>query len=170
MALVSVFVPAYNVGKYLSATIQSVMDQTFTDWELIILDDASVDNTFSIGESWALKDTRVRLFRNEQNLGMLKNWNKGIELCTAPFFVKLDGDDLWHPEMLERSLAILNQDQDVALVFSRFVNIDENGDEIEGSSMALPEFARNRSFSCVPLVRQGPSKLLSLNILRKDFS
>jgi glycosyltransferase involved in cell wall biosynthesis len=170
MATISVFVPAFNVAGFLSYTIQSVLSQTYQDWEMLIIDDCSSDDTYAIARHWAMQDPRINVVRNDTNLGMLENWNKGISLCTCPFFVKLDADDIWHPQMLEKAMEVLEHNPGVGLVFSRYINIDAKGNEIPGSDVSLPDFARGKAFSTIPLVAQGPDKMLGYTILRQGLS
>lgn len=170
MPNVSIFIPAFNVESYIGAAINSVLSQTYTDWELIVLDDCSTDDTCTIAKAYANKDKRIQVFRNNENLGMLGNWNKGITLCTAPIFVKLDADDKWDSQMLSKSVEILEKFPGVGLVFSRYCNIDTHDKVIPGSDIELPDFARNKSFSCVPLVKKGPDEMLSYSILRQGLS
>jgi glycosyltransferase involved in cell wall biosynthesis len=170
MSRIFILIPAFNVARFLSKTIQSVIDQTFQDWELLVLDDCSTDDTYTIAKGWELTDGRIRVLRNEENLGMLSNWNKGISLCPHPFFVKLDADDVWHPRMLEKAMGVLQAHDEVGLVFSRYVNINESGEIIPGTDDALPDFCRNTPISCLPLVQKGPDKMLAYPILRQGLS
>ncbi|GAB4401715.1 MAG: hypothetical protein OHK0053_24840 [Microscillaceae bacterium] len=167
-AKVSIFIPLYNAEKYIAASIESVLHQTFTDWELLILDDCSTDQSFKIAKAFEERDRRIKVKRNAQNLGMMGNWNEGIRQCTSEYFVKLDADDVWHPQMLEKAIPILNTQAEVALVFTRYLNIDVNGNQIPDSAIELPDFAQNRSFSCVPLVQNG--NFLAYSILRQGLS
>lgn len=169
MAVVSILIPCYNAGPFLVQTIESVLSQTFTDWELIILDDCSFDNSYEVACAYTNKDVRIRVHKNEKNLGMLENWNKGITFCHSPFFVKLDADDFWHPQMLEKAVGVLMSNPEVALVFSRFLAIDEKGVEI-GTDQPLPSFACNKAFSCIPLVKEGPDKMLGYGIMLQGVS
>lgn len=170
MAQISILIPAYNCAPYLSATLDSVLMQSFTDWEVILIDDCSKDDTLKVARAYAQKEPRITVYGNEKNLGMLANWNYGISLCTAPFFVKLDADDIWYPQMLEKAMQILADNPDVGLVFSRYIKIDEWGNEVPGSNIPLPEFAAGKSFSCIPIIRQGPGKMLSYPILQQGLS
>jgi glycosyltransferase involved in cell wall biosynthesis len=170
MPLLTVFIPAYNVAAYIAEAIQSVKKQTFADWQLFIIDDASIDGTFNTAFIAAAADPRITFIRNEINLGMVQNWNKGLSYCNTPFFAKLDGDDKWHPQLLERSIAVLNNNKNVGIVFSRFIKIDGDGNEIVGTDIQLPDFAADRAFSCIPLVKQGPDQMLSYPVLRQGLS
>src|SRR5690606_25904165 len=113
---VSLFIPVYNTELFIAQTIESVLAQTFTDYELIIVDDCSTDSSYEICKSYADRDPRIKLYRNEQNLGMMPNWNKGISLATGKYFMKLDADDLIHKEFVERSFRILEEKEHVGLV------------------------------------------------------
>lgn len=170
MAQISVFIPLFNAEKFIVQSIESVLAQTFTDWELLVLDDNSTDKSYEVAKNYEAKDGRIKVEKNPANLGMVANWNKGINNCHSEFFVKLDADDYWHPEMLKGSLKILTTYQEVGLVFTRYQNIDEKGNEIPGTEMILPDFAKNKSFSCVPLVQSGADKMLSYPILRQGVS
>ena len=105
--MISVIMPAYNAAQYIEAAIRSVMAQTVTDWELLVLDDCSTDHTCAVVEKLATEDSRIRLIRNEQNKGVARVRNQGFELCRGEYVALLDSDDAWLPEKLERQLARL---------------------------------------------------------------
>lgn len=170
MPKVSILIPVYNTEIFLSQTIESVLNQTFTDWELIILDDCSTDESFSIAQDFVLKDKRIKSFRNEQNLGMMRNWNKGISLCQSELYAKLDADDLWHPCMLEESLRLLEDHPESVMACTNYINIDALGNSIDGTESSMPGFAKNKPFSCIPLVQSGAEKMLQHNVLRQGVS
>src|SRR5690348_472074 len=127
MPEISVLIPVYNTEKYIGKTIESVLNQTFRDFELIILDDCSTDKTYEICSKYATSDQRVVLHRNARNLGMMANWNQGLVYCNQKYFAKLDADDLWHERMLEECYAIMEKNPGVGLVFSRYALIDPDG-------------------------------------------
>lgn len=170
MSKVDVLIPVYNAESFLVNTIESVLRQTYTDWQLLILDDCSTDNSYQIALQYAQKFEKISVYKNDANIGMLNNWNKGIDLCHSDYFVKLDADDIWEPTMLEKATKILNEKSEVGLVFSRYININENGDEIPGTDLSFPDFATNCSFSCIPIVLEGPDKMLSYPILLQGLS
>lgn len=170
MQTISIFIPVYNAEAFLEDAIKSILTQTFQDWELLIIDDCSTDKSFDIAERYAANYPGIQVIKNDHNLGMMANWNKGILLSKAPFFVKLDADDIWYPDMLEKSMKIMANYPEVGLIFSRYVNIDVNGSVIQGSDIQLPQFATNQNFSCIPFVRQGPDKMLSYPVLRQGLS
>lgn len=104
--LVSVIMPAYNAGRFLEEAVRSVMAQTVTDWELLILDDGSKDNTAELAAKLAAEDKRIRFLPNEKNMGVAKTRNRGFDLCCGQYIALLDSDDVWLPEKLEKQLAL----------------------------------------------------------------
>lgn len=105
--MISVIMPAYNAEQYIETAIRSVMAQTVTDWELLVLDDRSCDGTCAVVENLAVEDSRIRLIRNEQNKGAARVRNQGLDLCRGEYVALLDSDDAWLPEKLERQVERL---------------------------------------------------------------
>jgi glycosyltransferase involved in cell wall biosynthesis len=116
MAKVSVIMPAYNVAPFIGAAIESVIAQTMNDWELLIADDASTDNTTSIVQAYSNRDARVRLLQHQVNGGISVARNRALRQATGEFLAILDSDDLWEPNYLAAQLAILSAHPDVAIV------------------------------------------------------
>jgi glycosyltransferase involved in cell wall biosynthesis len=114
--LVSVCIPCYNGEPYISETVQSVIRQTFTNYELIIADDASTDNSVSVIEKFA--DPRIKLIRNEQNLGMGGNWNKVVSHSRGKYVKLLCGDDVLYSECLQRQVAVLENPSNAGAVLA----------------------------------------------------
>lgn len=102
--VVSVIMPCYNGGSYVAAAIESVINQTYTAWELIIIDDASEDNTDEVLRKF-LKRRNIRVIRNEGNLGVSESRNRGIEEAVGRYIAFLDADDLWHPKKLQKQIG-----------------------------------------------------------------
>lgn len=124
MPKVSVIIPTYNAVDYLSETVDSVLQQTFTDWELIIVDDGSSDQTVSwIAE---LVDPRIRLICQE-NQGVTVARNTGITKSCGEYIAFLDHDDLWHPTKLEKQVRCLDKNPTVGLVHTWMVSVDAQG-------------------------------------------
>jgi teichuronic acid biosynthesis glycosyltransferase TuaG len=105
--LVSVITPAYNCAEYIEECIESVLNQTYQNWEMLIVNDKSTDNTQSIVESYAKKDSRIKLFNQEKNAGAAAARNKALELSQGRFVAFLDSDDAWRPNKLERQLEFM---------------------------------------------------------------
>lgn len=104
--LVSVIMPAYNAEPYLEQAVRSVLDQTYENWELLLLDDCSTDRTAALAADLARLDPRIRLYRSEQNLGVARTRNRGFDLAQGAWAALLDSDDSWRREKLERQLAL----------------------------------------------------------------
>lgn len=107
--LVSVIMPAYNAGRFVETAVRSVMTQTVTDWELLVLDDGSTDDTLTIVQRLAQLDSRIRVLPNECNMGVAKTRNRGLDLCRGEYVALLDSDDVWYPKKLETQLALIRE-------------------------------------------------------------
>jgi teichuronic acid biosynthesis glycosyltransferase TuaG len=118
--------PSYNHEKYVSEAINSVLSQSFADFELIIIDDCSNDNSQNIIREYQLKDSRVHPFFHQKNMGISKTYNDGVRRALGKFIAFLDSDDLWLETKLEKQLAILKTNEDLA-VWSEGEIIDQNG-------------------------------------------
>ena len=103
--LVTVIMPAYNAGPYIEEAVASVVGQSVQDWELLVIDDCSADDTAQIVARLAQADPRIRLVVNEQNMGVAKTRNRGLELCRGSYVALLDSDDYWKPRFLEKMIA-----------------------------------------------------------------
>ncbi len=124
---VSIGLPVYNGGEFLSKAIESILGQTFTDFELIISDNASTDNTAAICQSYADQDARIRYYRNETNIGGANNGNRTVELAQGEYFRWAAHDDLCGAELIEKCVAVLDRDPSVVLCYTQTVNIDQKG-------------------------------------------
>ena len=98
----------YNGKKNLSKSIKSVLNQTYTNFEFIIIDDASKDSSLELMNSYALKDNRIKVIKNKMNIGLTKSLNKGISIAQGEFIVRQDGDDFFLPNHLEKLLFFFN--------------------------------------------------------------
>ena len=105
----SVIVPAYRCAPLLQESVQSVLQQTDGDFEVIIIDDCSGDDTWQCIEELALRDQRIRPYRNERNLGTARTRNRGIGLAKGAYLAFLDGDDRWLPDKLARQRRCLEE-------------------------------------------------------------
>lgn len=115
---VSVLMTAYNRADYIAASIESVLAQTFSDFELVIVDDCSTDGTLDIAREYETRDRRVRVVRNERNLGDYGNRNRAADLASAPLLKYHDSDDLMYPHCLEVMVAMLSSAPDAAFALS----------------------------------------------------
>jgi glycosyltransferase involved in cell wall biosynthesis len=128
MPRVSVVMPIYNAGRFLREAIDSVLNQSFRDLELIAVNDCSTDNSLSILRSY--QDPRVRIVSNEKNLGVAASINIGITNSCGEYISRIDADDVAHPKRLEKQVKFLDDHPDIALVGSSAHIIDQLGKQI----------------------------------------
>ncbi|OPY27803.1 MAG: Glycosyltransferase AglE [Methanocella sp. PtaU1.Bin125] len=126
MPLVSVIMTSYNYGRYIAQAIESVLFQTFTDFELIVIDDGSDDDSREIIERYGRRDPRVKSVFHRSNEGAAYTYNEGIALSRGKFVAFLDSDDLWAGDKLEKQLDILKNNENL-VVWSEGEIIDKNG-------------------------------------------
>jgi glycosyltransferase involved in cell wall biosynthesis len=134
---ISIGLPVYNGEQFLEKTLDSILAQTFKDFELIISDNASTDRTQEICQEYAHKDRRVRYYRNEKNIGAAPNYNRVFELSRGEYFKWASHDDLCAPEFFERCINVLKENPSVVLCFSKTVVIDEYGQFLRSFSNNL---------------------------------
>ncbi|MEK7174245.1 MAG: glycosyltransferase [Patescibacteria group bacterium] len=128
---VSILLPVYNGARFIADAIKSVLAQTFRDWELIVLDDGSTDETEAVAKKAALADRRIRYKPNGTNLGIQKTLNRGLELACGEYVARIDDDDEWaDPEKLAAQVSFLDVHGDYALVGTGAVVVDEDGREL----------------------------------------
>jgi glycosyltransferase involved in cell wall biosynthesis len=117
---ITIGLPVFNGEIVLAEAIESVLQQSYKNFVLIISDNASTDATGEICENFAARDRRIKYFRQAQNLGPVENFNFVKRSCETEFFVWLASDDRWHPNFLEEMLAIMDKSQDCSLAFCNF--------------------------------------------------
>ena len=123
----SVVMPVRNAGPYLDAAVASIVNQTFTEFEFVIVDDASTDGTWPALEAWAARDPRIVIVRNPTRLGMVGNANAAVRCSRGVLVARMDGDDVSAPERLGRQVDVLQSRPEVAVVGSLFIGIDGAG-------------------------------------------
>ena len=128
--VLSVGLPVYNGEKYLESAIDSILNQTYKDYELIIVDNASSDKTQEICIKYARKDPRIKYYRNHYNVGGPRNYNIAFELSSGKYFKWTAHDDILDIKYLEECINILDSDDGIVLCHSRVGCIDKNGDLI----------------------------------------
>lgn len=124
--LVSIITPAYNCEKYIAETIESVLEQTYKNWEMIIVNDCSIDNTEAIVNNYTNSDNRVKLYNLKSNSGVVMARNKALEVAKGRYIAFLDSDDLWKENKLESQINFMKENN-YAFVFSSYEVIDDNG-------------------------------------------
>lgn len=124
--LVSIITPSYKSEKFISQTIESVLGQTYQNWELIIVDDVSPDDSNKIIEEYCEKDSRIRLIKLEKNSGPAVARNRAIEEAKGRYIAFLDADDLWKPNKLEKQIRFM-EEKNCALSYSAYETMSEEG-------------------------------------------
>jgi glycosyltransferase involved in cell wall biosynthesis len=124
---ISVIMPAYNVEQFLAPSIESVLAQTYRDWELVIVDDGSTDRTGDIGEAYARKDARIRVI-HQDNGGLSAARNTAMRHARGEFFALLDSDDLWDPDFLSSQMAMFASQRDADIVTGNARNLGGHWD------------------------------------------
>lgn len=113
--LVSVIMPAFNVKRYVSDAIESILNQTYKNFEFIIIDDNSTDGTLDIIKDYRKQDSRIVVTRNEENLGVTKSLNKGVKLAKGKYIIRMDADDWSYPERLELQVSLMERYPEVVV-------------------------------------------------------
>lgn len=126
--LVSIITPMYNGEKFISETIGSVLNQIYSNWEMIVVDDGSKDKGAKTVDGFASKDSRIKLVQ-QANAGSASARNNGIRRAKGQYIALLDADDTWNPDFLEKQLKLM-RDKNALLVYSSHTRIDENSEEI----------------------------------------
>ena len=125
--LISVLMGVYNCASTVEEAVQSIIDQTITDWELIICDDGSADNTYEVVKALAEKEKRIVLIRNEGNMGLAPTLNNCLRIARGTYTARMDGDDICAPDRFEKELAVLEADPDCTVVSCDMLSYDEGG-------------------------------------------
>jgi glycosyltransferase involved in cell wall biosynthesis len=136
--LVTIGLPVYNGANYIRQAIDSILAQTFKNFELIISDNCSTDDTVDICKEYAARDPRVRVSRNERNLGAVHNYNKVIHEARGKYFRHAAHDDVLAPTNIERCVEVLEREPEVALCYPRMQTIDAEGRILKTFSDSLP--------------------------------
>lgn len=126
---VSIITPTYNCAIFIEKTIESVIKQTYTDWELIIVDDCSTDNTEAIVSEYIKKDRRIRYIKLEKNSGAAVARNKAMELASGKYMAFLDSDDIWQRDKLIKQISFMELNN-YNITCTRYEQIDETGESL----------------------------------------
>ena len=125
--LISVIVPAFNVSSWITEAVQSIQRQSISDFEIIIIDDGSSDDTYNKAVLLSKDDPRIHVHKNEKNLGITTSLNIALSLASGEFIARMDADDIATPDRLEKQLLFLQDNPDYALVGAQMLTIDESG-------------------------------------------
>ena len=128
--MVSVIIPVYNAEKYIGKTIESVINQTYTDIEIVLVDDCSKDNSSQIIKEYMKKHTNIVFYLQEKNAGVAVARNKALELAKGRFVAFIDSDDLWYHDKIEKQLELM-KNKNAAICFTAIEMIDEDGQVVK---------------------------------------
>lgn len=132
--LVTIAIPVYNGESYLRDAIQSVVNQTFQDWELYLINDGSTDNSLAIMQEYALNDIRIKVIDDGQNKGLVTRLNQSIETAIGKYYARMDADDIMYVTRIEEQVRFLESHPDVDVLGTSIMIID-NENNIVGSNM-----------------------------------
>lgn len=180
---VSVITPVYNAEEFLAETMESVLKQSYTAFEFLLIDDCSTDTSAKMIKDFAKKDARVKYIKLAENSGAAVARNKGLEEAQGRFIAFVDSDDLWHPEKLEKQLTYMKS-EDKAFTYTKYERISEQGEFLGApafpSRLNYAGLLKNTAIACstvvidrtvigdfrMPLVRKGQDTATWLQILK----
>lgn len=125
--LITVLLPCYNAMPYLREALESIIHQTYTNLEILCINDGSADETGEILEEYAAADKRITVIHNETNIKLIRSLNKGIALANGEYIARMDSDDIAHPERIQEEINVLLADSQLDLVATNVIRIDETG-------------------------------------------
>ena len=185
--LISVIMPCYDMEKFIASSIQSVCNQTFNDWELLIVDDASSDKTAEIVSRYMDCDNRIHFASKSLHSGIAATRNQAIGMAKGQYLAFLDADDVWHPDKLEKQLEFMKI-RNIGFSYSAYNLIDETGNELGKTILTAGDlnysyYLHNTIIGCstvmvdtnitgpisVPDFRTSEDAATWLNILKKGF-
>src|SRR3989344_2587686 len=166
--LISIIMPVYNAARFLPACLDSIQTQTHRNWELIAIDDGSKDDSYQILKDYAQKDKRIRLYKNDKNLGGPTTANRAVGLAHSKWIARMDADDIMHPNRLAAQLKALQEHPSVILIGSQCNLIDKTGKKT-GKKLfpTCPKEIFNMLFWACPV--QQPSVMVNANKLSETF-
>lgn len=142
---ITVIIPCYNVERHIEGTLESLISQTYSNIDIICLDDFSKDKTYELIQKAAQKDSRIKYYQNEHNLGVVRTLNKLIDLSTSDFILRMDSDDVFECNRIEKMYeAMLKFDCDI--VSTEYSVIDEKGDFVKHKGLSLPSHSDSLKF------------------------
>jgi len=184
-SLVSIITPSYNCQDFISETISSVLSQTYKNWEMIIVDDCSSDQSVQTINTFIQSDSRIKLIFNDINEGAAVSRNKAIDQARGKYIAFLDSDDLWRQDKLEKQIQYM-EENDIALSYTSYELINETGKRlnkiiIPSEKLAYKDILKENQIACLtaiynchiigkvhmPLIRKRQDYGLWLSILKK---
>lgn len=141
--LVSIVMPNYNCAKFIKETIQSVIEQTYSNWEILFVDDCSTDDSIAVAESFC--DSRIRIFKNEKNSGAAVSRNKALREAKGRWIAFLDSDDIWVKDKLEKQILFM-EENNYSFSYAKYEEVDENGTKLNKIVSGPKKIGKKRQF------------------------
>jgi len=166
--ILSVYMPVFNAAPYLSESIESILNQTLTNFEFIIIDDASTDSSWKIIKSYARRDSRIRIYRNRLNLGVSTTSNIAISFARCKYLARMDADDISTPDRLEKQYKYLKSNPKTVIVGAQCTIINQNNQVIGFKSFPISSTGINDMLFWAVPVQQG-YMMINRSLLPKSF-
>lgn len=166
--LVSVIIPVYNAERFVESAVRSIMNQTYTNLEILVTDDCSTDGSFEILQRLAAEDSRITLYRNESNLKIVRTLNSLVAAASGKYIARMDADDISLPKRIEKQVAFLESNPDYALCGTNAWHIDESGRRI-GKSVLPLSFEDNKFFLQFYSTFYHPTVMLRSEIYKQNL-
>ena len=167
--LITVGLPVYNSERYLRQSLDSLLAQTYSDFVLIISDNASTDRTAQICREYAAVDPRIRYFRNETNIGNPRNFNRVSDLATTRYLKWSTADDFWQPTFLEEALRLMEADSSIALCYPQAVLVNAEGGDPKNFDDVLNLVQEDPADRFLALIRNIKLAHQHLGIIRMSY-
>ena len=135
--LVSIIMPAYNCGDFIGIALDSVINQSYKNWEVIVVDDCSTDNTADVVQEYIKNDNRIKYHKLEKNSGAAVARNKAVDLASGKYMAFLDSDDVWFQEKLTKQIGFM-EENDYGFTCTSYTKIDEQGEYLNRTIVAQP--------------------------------
>ena len=152
---VSIIVPMYNAEKFIGKTIESVLAQTYQNWEMLIMNDVSTDNSLAIVSMYAKKDERIKIVNTEKNVGVVKGRNFLIDLASGKYIAFLDADDYWHNEKLEKKIKFMKE-KNASISCTEYTRVKENEEKINDviikEEISYNDMLKNNYLGCLTVI------------------
>lgn len=168
-SLLTVYMPVFNASPYLAKSIESILSQTYTKFEFIIIDDASTDNSWNIIKKYARLDKRLRIYQNKLNLGVSLTSNIAISYARGKYLARMDADDISLPSRFEKQINFLKENKKTIAVGGQCIVIDADNKIIGYKKFPINSKKISKMlFWAIPL--QQPSMMVNLSLLPKTFT
>ena len=152
---VSIIVPMYNAEKFIGKAIETVLSQTYENWEMLIMNDVSTDNSLAVVNEFAKKDDRIKVVNTEKNMGVIKGRNHLIDLARGKYIAFLDADDYWHSEKLEKQIQFMKE-KNASISCTEYTRVRENGEKINEvvikSEISYTDMLKNNYLGCLTVM------------------